>query len=157
MEKLSYMLLVLPVSLLIVGIIFSFGDLNFEEKVESKPSPTFSVNYSNIEKVMSSNYLIRAIPSEGVISLIIYNFSNKNIEKMFILTKSSFLEGEIENPEITLRIPSFYLDKLNNKNFCTIIQEANSKGDLQFETSLSTTSLAWKYRALLKYKDCFGL
>ena len=43
-------------------------------------------------------------------------------------------------------------------NFCNAIKQANRNGDLSYEVNpdLSKASLLWKYKSMMKYKDCLG-
>jgi len=52
---------------------------------------------------------------------------------------------------------SKYLNELTDQNLCSIIRKAKSNNDLGIEMHISYAALLWKYRTVLKYKDCFGL
>ena len=161
-------IVVLIVAFLLVGlavpIYYLFNQDKFNQKIEttitnSTTSPTIAINYTNFAKEIAKNSLIQALPDKSIISLRFYNFDNgqRNYEKSFVLTRASVKEENTTSADITLLLHSKYLKGLTNKNFCDIIQKANTAGDLGVETNLSMASLALKFRSVIKYKSCIGL
>jgi len=152
--------LIVILAILLVGFYF-YGSYKNSSKsnIVSKPSATISVNYTNFAKVISENSIVKALPEDSALLLEFYNWKNdtKNIEKTYTLRKSKVTEERVSNPDITLSLNSKYLSQLTNKNFCNIIQQANKARDLEMNSSLSKVALAWKFRAILKYKECFGM
>jgi len=150
-------------ALVLVGIValfvFSYVD-SLPEKVvtASKSMPSIPVNYSNFAKVISSDGIVKAVPEGSAILLRFYNFDSgqREFEKSYLITTGKIVEGNGDS-EITLLLHSKYLKELTNKNFCSIIKKANTNGDLGFETEMSSASLAWKFRSMLKYKECLGI
>jgi hypothetical protein len=107
---------------------------------------------------MDSNPIVQAIPDNSEILLEFYNFDSgeRQIEKTYILKNDGIVEGTSQNSEITLSLHSKYMDGLTNKNFCSMINQANTNGDLGVDTSLSSVELAWKFKSLYAYRDCLG-
>lgn len=118
--------------------------------------PVIQINYSNIETQLSQTYLVKAIPSEETASLKFYNFDSgeRTIEKSFLIKQGSLVESD-ETAEVVLLLHSKYLAELTNKNFCETLKKANQNGDLSIETNLSEISLAWKFKSMYEFKDCF--
>ena len=141
-------------SAFILGYVFSLDKPSKSEN-QVTVSP-IKVNYSNIEVQLSNNSLINAIPPNEEVSLKFYNFNsgNRSLEKSFVLKKGSLVEGN-GKADIELWIHSKYLDELTNQNFCEVLKEASQNGDLSIETNLSSTSLAWKFKSMYGFKDCF--
>jgi hypothetical protein len=136
-----------------VGYIFSI-----KGPIENKDAniPVIPINYSNIETQLSQTYLVKAIPSEEVVSLKFYNFDSgeRTIEKSFLIRQGSLMESD-EASEVVLFLHSKYIADLTNKNFCETLKKANQNGDLSIETNLSEVSLAWKFKSMYEFKDCF--
>jgi len=108
--------------------------------------------------------MIKMLPENSIISLKFYNFNtgSRVWEKSYILNKgkvSEINEGTYKDmsPDITLSMHSKYLNELTDQNLCSIIRKAKSNNDLGIEMHISYAALLWKYRTVLKYKDCFGL
>lgn len=122
-------------------------------------TPTVAITYNNFAQVMNSNPMVQAIPDDSSILLEFYNYNSgeRQVEKSYILKNDGIEEGILGNPEVTLSLNSKYLDGLTNKNFCTMISQANTAGDLGFESALSTTEIAWKFKSMYTYKDCLGI
>ena len=147
------------IAIFLVIWFFPYQSTEPQVPVNSTPTPTIIINYSNFAKEESSNYIIRALPADARILLKFYNVSgaDKVWEKSYAVTKSSVKEGTIENPDITLTLRSTYLVGLTNKNFCEVISKANNNGELGIEFERSALSLGWQYRGVVKYRSCFGM
>ena len=117
-----------------------------------------AIDYNNLAPVLSSTSLIRDLPKNSVILLKFYNFNSgaRQWEKSYVIKQGKVYEGN-ENADITLTLHSKYLSGLTTGNFCSMIQQAKKNGDLGIETSISSVSLAWKFKSMYKYKDCLGL
>jgi hypothetical protein len=120
------------------------------------PSPTINITYENFINVVSTNSIVRALPKDAEVLIRFYNFKSgqRQFEKSYLIT-DRIIETNRETAEVIIFLDSKYLSDLTNKNFCSAIKRANQNSHLGFETSLSKTKLAWKYRALLNYRDCF--
>ena len=73
----------------------------------------------------------------------------------YAVTRGNAIEGEPENPDIIITLPKEYIGKLGYGP-CGAIQEAIQNNELEIETSLSKGQLLWKYKGILKYRDCVG-
>jgi len=148
-------------ALVLVGIValfvFAYLDSRPVVKTTSVSTPAIPVNYSNFAKVISGNGIVKAVPEESAILLKFYNFDSgqRVFEKSYLITTGKIVEGTGDSDVIIL-LHSKYLKELTNRNFCAIIKKANTNGDLGFETEMSSASLAWKFRSMLKYKECLG-
>jgi hypothetical protein len=116
------------------------------------------VTYNNIESYLMANSMIRDLPEGTAINLRFFNFNSglRQWEKSYILTKGSAKEGLSNSADITLSLHSKYLTQFTTQNFCGVIKQANANGDLGFESSLSKVSLLWKFKSMMKYRDCLG-
>jgi len=73
----------------------------------------------------------------------------------YTITKGNAFSGKPENPDITMTLPEEYIGKLGYGP-CGAIQEAIRNEELDIETDLSKGQLLWKYKGILKYRDCIG-
>ncbi|MEK6855565.1 MAG: hypothetical protein AABX66_00225 [Nanoarchaeota archaeon] len=127
----------------------------------SKTAPAIPINYTNIESQLSKNSMIKALPDDSSILLRWYNFKSgsREWENSYLLKNSGVKKATTSEVEadITISINSKYILQLTNRNFCEIIKKAKKNGDLGIETDMSAISLGWKFKSMLKYKDCFDV
>ncbi len=158
MKKLFLVITILFFSLAVMAS-FAIGYiLSIKGPIENEDIniPVIQINYSNIETQLSQTYLVQAIPSEETASLKFYNFDSgeRTIEKSFLIKQGSLIESD-EAAEVVLFLHSKYISELTNKNFCETLKKANQNGDLLIETNLSEIYLAWKFKSMYEFKDCF--
>lgn len=143
-----------------IFVIFSLLALQQKHSADSAPTPTINITYQNIAQVLSGSGMVRAIPKNSELLLKFYSFnSGKRVwEKSYSLTSGIMRETVAlnEQADIILSLDSRYLAGLTNKNFCSMIQQANKNGDLGFETEMSAVKLAWKFKSMYQYRGCFG-
>ncbi|MBM3234017.1 hypothetical protein FJZ19_02895 [Candidatus Pacearchaeota archaeon] len=156
-KKLEIAVIILVIILAIAGIAVYNYKITGNAVKTKQTSPAVPITYNNIAQVLSSSDLVGALPEGGSILLRFYNYNSgsRQWEKSFIIKKRSVKEG-IEDADIILSLHSKYLSGLTTGNFCSMINIAKKNGDLGFETSLSTLSLAWKYKSMYKFRDCLG-
>ncbi len=107
------------------------------------------ITQSNVAQVLSQTNLIQDIPEEGVIAAYIG-------DEEYTLRKGSMSAGVPSNPDITLRIPETYLATMGQYGPCAAFAKARGDGALGIVMHTESSSLAWKYRGLAKYKSCLG-
>lgn len=117
-----------------------------------------AVTYETLDSEIEKNAIIKELPDDAEILLKFYNFNSgeREWEKSFVINKGEVYEGEAQS-DITIVIHSKYLANMRSSNFCNVIKQAKNNGDLGIETEMSDAKLAWKYKGIMKYKDCFGL
>lgn len=158
-KNLSIILIIIVVVLIFLvenkNIIGSFLGVKNQA---SENIPTININYGNIEEALSGNSIVRALPEDAVILLRFYNLNagQREWEKSYVIKKTEVREGFVDNADIKVTIHSKYLEKLTNKNFCSVIQTASKNGDLAIETELSKVKLLWKFKGIIKYRGCLG-
>ncbi|MDP2947560.1 MAG: hypothetical protein Q8N88_05590 [Nanoarchaeota archaeon] len=121
--------------------------------IPANTSAPAKVTLDNLENVLSNNYIVKTLPRDATINLII---SNETLQKNYILKKGNVSRGIAENPDMILSLPLKYVNEFTEQNFCTVIQNVNKNEDLGMDTKLSVTRLLIKYRSMLKYKSCLG-
>ncbi|MEK6935945.1 MAG: hypothetical protein AABW67_04090 [Nanoarchaeota archaeon] len=150
--------LVILSSLLIGGFL-----KNPKQTGNSVAIPTINITTQNLAVELPKSSMLKALPKDMPILLKFYNLNSggKQWENSYLIKDGKMKEIDkasqdktTENVEITIALNSKYLDGLTNKNLCSVIKKANQNGDLSFETSLSKISLAWKFKGVMKYREC---
>ncbi|MBS3080564.1 hypothetical protein J4221_03770 [Candidatus Pacearchaeota archaeon] len=147
-------LAILLISNKLTGKIVGFSDLFSKNK---KTSEYVQVNKENLGNYLSRLSITHELPDDAEIELLIYNFDKgyREIEDTYVITKGNVYKGKAEVPDIVVLLHSKYINNLGY--LCSTLQEANRNGDLGIELKKSSTSLLWKYKSIIKYKDCLGL
>lgn len=116
------------------------------------------LNYDNLAPFLSKTQFIKDLPKNSQIMIQFYNYNtgNRQIERSFILEKDKAMEGISQEPDLTILIHSKYIPELNTLTFCSTIAKARNNGDFGMSFQGSEISLAWKFRNMKKYSDCFG-
>jgi len=107
------------------------------------------VNSQTLPNVLESTSVVHDLPEEGVISLKIGSSSYK-------VEKDSVVPGEVANPDVQITLPDKYFDIIGKSGLCNALKQATNSNELEVSFDGSSTSLAWKYRALAKYKSCIS-
>jgi hypothetical protein len=141
-------------------IVIAFSIYHFypeKAKASGTPSPTINVSYDNFASVISRSSMIRDLPKNSEVLLKFYKFDlgERKTEKSFLLKSEGIEETSISSSEVVIWLSSKYILGLTNKNLCSTFKKANRAGDLEIETELSSVALAWKFKSMTKYKDCF--
>ena len=71
-----------------------------------------------------------------------------------MFTKNSVEIGETSDADIEMIVNSKYISQLGN--LCLAVQNAKANGDLEYEYNIGKTKLLWKYKSMMKHKNCFG-
>jgi hypothetical protein len=102
--------------------------------------------------------IVKDLPKKGVIGFSFYDYSTgeRVITHKYLLTKG---EAELkdytnENPDIIVSVHTRYFSQLGD--FCGAVKAAKSNDDLAIDLKISTSTLLWKYKGMMKYKDCLG-
>ena len=88
-----------------------------------------------------------------------YNFDTgvRQWEKSYVITKGNVEEVNAQNlDENKLDLEIIINSKYAlSAEFCTAIKQARANNDFGYELKASKASLLWKYRGMMKYKNCF--
>jgi len=107
------------------------------------------VTEESLSSYLAMNQVIQDLPTNAAISL-------RTSSKEYVITRGKVVEGKAASPDVTISIPSTYITEFSN-GFCSTLDKANKNKDLAVVLHSSQTALAWKYRTLYKYRECFGL
>jgi hypothetical protein len=158
--KKSYIIGIVVVVIVAIALAWFFVGPKLNSSPSGPPPPMVNITYNNIAQVMSGSGMVNAIPAGSEILLKFYSFKigMRIWEKSFALTSGVMREtaNPDEKADIIISLDSKYLQGLNNYNFCSMIQQANTNGDLGFESDMSSVALAWKFKSMYQYRSCFG-
>jgi hypothetical protein len=154
MERSKKIIIILLIFVLIIISSYIISSLRKTEK-DSSNSPGLPVNITleNFEEIVSKNPMIQNLPKDAIIKL---SFYEGNREENFLLRRGSVTRGNSTNLDMTISLPIKYLGDLTDRNFCEVINRAKNEGLLFTSTDKSTSSLLWKYRSMMEYRDCIG-
>ncbi len=109
-----------------------------------------------VEDALLSSDFIKDVPKKNPISIRFFYFDEgyRIWQDRFYLSNGELIEKTETSMELIIH--SKYIDDLGTKDLCTIVQIANQNGDLGVETEFSDAELLWKYKGMMKHKDCFG-
>lgn len=109
-----------------------------------------------VKNAILSSEFISDLPKNGIVALHFFNYQNgQRVELDTILIgKDQILTSG--TPDLTILLHSKYIAEITSTNLCEIIPKANTNGDLAVETSMSESSLLFKYAGIIKHRDCFG-
>ena len=144
--------LIFGILVILILIIIIFATLSFLSKRATKEltnrEPVL-VTPEILPSYLSNFNMVNDLPKEANINIKFGDYD-------YIIKKGSVLEGIAENPDISINLPEEYISKLGY-GLCEAIQEAIKNNDIGIELSVSNTELLWRYKGMLKYRDCVGL
>ena len=161
-KKLKYVYIGIAV-LIIFGVVLFLGSKISSNAVKSSTNSGASkpvvVTKENLDQYLEGSSIIKDMPKKGTASLHFYNNidGERKIVETYTIQGKDVTRGNLnlENIDAEIYIDEKYISEAG-KGFCGVIQKANSNGELIIEMKKSEIELLWKYRGLLKHKDCFG-
>lgn len=134
---------------------FSYPVSDFQETTderetfEQKPlSDEEKTTINNQILSLANNDVVRELPEKAQIAL----YTN---EVIYTIEKNTVTLGAPTDPDASIHLKTSYAQNLA-QDFCGTIKEANKKGGFRVEQHRSYTALTWKYKSMLKHKNCLG-
>jgi len=115
-------------------------------------------DFDRLKQVMQNQPIVLDVPEKGKISLRFFHFTDgcRIWDKSYILSNGQITENS-ENGDIQVWIHSSYVDSVDESNFCDMVKEARNNGDLAQWSEIGEATLLWRYKSMLKYRECLGL
>jgi hypothetical protein len=131
--------------------------VNLDNPQNQNFNSTKETDYSTLIQDLLKNEMIKNLPKNAVLKLQFYNYNSgqRTWKKSYNLKKNYVQEGN-EEGDIQIIVHSKYVKELKNKDLCEVLMNAKMNGDFEIETKLSQGALIWKYRNMLKYRNCLG-
>ena len=120
---------------------------NDEETIYRNNEPV-KLTPENLPIYLSSLEIVDDLPSDGKINLNIGDLNYK-------ITRGDVEIGSFDEADVVVDLPENYLEKLGY-GVCSTIKEAMKKKEIVITTNLPSTEILWKYKKLLKYRDCIS-
>ncbi len=121
-----------------------------------KIEPLSDEQRQKVVSILEISEFIEDLPSKGVVSLRFFEFKNgKRIwQENFLIGQNEILQdGE---PDIYISLHSKYISEFDENSLCDVIKKADENGDLGFYSDDNIIKLVFRYRGMLKHRDCFG-
>lgn len=99
-------------------------------------------------KEFLSDEIIQDLPKDAVVEI---RFG----EDYFSVSRDSINPGRPKNPDLSISLPANYASQLSD-GLCEVTKKANSNGELIIEARAPQAVLLWKYKGMLKHKECLG-
>lgn len=115
-------------------------------------------DFGRLKNVMQTQQIVKDVPEKGKISLRLFHFTDgcRIYDKSYMLSNGKIAESR-EEADIYIILHSNYVDKITETNFCDIVKESRNNGDLGQWSDVGEATLLWRYRGMLKYKECLGI
>ena len=119
-----------------------------------------AVTKENLYLYIESQKIIQELPKNALISLRLYNSDTgtRQWEKSYVITKGNVEEVNAQNMDENKLDAEIIINSKYalSAEFCTVIKQARANNEFGYELKSSKISLLWKYREMMKYRDCFG-
>jgi len=125
-----------------------YQSLNLQKEQMAITLPVI-ITEETLPSYLSMNQIIQDLPANAEISL-------KTSLREYVITRGKVVEGRAANPDVSVVFPSKYIPELSN-GFCSSLREAYKNREIEVILHSSKVALAWKYRSLSKYRECFEL
>jgi len=114
-------------------------------------------DFSNVISYLEEKPLVKDLPSDGIISLGFYHFTQgyRIWDKVYYITKGK-VEEKQGDADMEIFMGSDYVSKLETNTICDIISEARGAGELGQNSRISNAQLLVKYNSMISYRDCLG-
>jgi hypothetical protein len=156
--------IIFAVIAVILLLIYLIPKINFSGKTISLPDKSLNAGAGNVAAAITKeNFaeyaekqnLVKDLPKDSKILLKFYNFNSgeRQWEDIYAIKKGEITKGSVENPDLIIFIHSKYIQQ--SSDICSAIKKANQNNDLSYEIFISDIKFLWKYKSILKYKNCF--
>ncbi len=135
---------------------FSAGEPEIVRAGSGNSVPAPILTKETLPAYFEQQALVKALPNEAVIALDFFEIKDGEwvVVDSYTLKRGSVTVGEASNPDLVITVASKYLPQFGD--FCKATKNAKANGDIAFDMKLSITSMMWKYKSVMKYRECFG-
>ncbi|MDD5628176.1 MAG: hypothetical protein PHU21_03865 [Elusimicrobia bacterium] len=99
---------------------------------------------------------MKDLPDDANIQLRFYrSASGMRVQENSYVIRKGVAGGEALDADLEVLLDSKYIPELG-AGLCPAIRKARANRDMGFNIRKNSAALLWKYRGVLKYKDCFG-
>jgi len=147
------------VSIIFLIIIFfsAYSTSQATGNVIQGETQTILLTKQNLPLYLNQHQIVKNLPKSATIGFQFYRIQDgqRIPEEQYLLKnkKVELKETKDQNPDITISMDSRYFHLFGD--LCNAIKTANQNGGLQYEVKISKTTLLWRYKSMIKYKNCF--
>jgi len=144
------------VMLFLLGVIFLFVisllifQVRNERVVANVVSEKRNISLSEVLQVFPKN-------TEVLIQFSSEKEGELTVEKSYVIKGNILNETQTSSSEVIVTLDEKYLSLLEAEDVCSIAQEIYKNNAYTYETTLNKAELLWKFRNLLRYRDCLGV
>ena len=118
-----------------------------------------NVTKENLPSYLMSSSMIKDMPKKANVRLRLYDDSRgeRKWEETYFITGKIVNEvssDDNEKADVEIYLDSNYISELGLREFCSSIKKAKADGKFGAELKMSKVSFLWKYKGMMKYKDC---
>jgi len=150
LKQKNHEILIMVMLIVVVGAVifnFTFSPKKTTGNIIASGKPVL-VTPNNLPSYLSGYPIINDLPKKASIYV-------KFDDLSYSVTRGSVIPGVPQNPDVVIILPEEYIGKLGY-GVCGALREAIRNGDLRVESDLSNAQLLWKFKRMLKYRDCIG-
>lgn len=117
------------------------------------------VNYSDVAEEMQDSDFVKDLPPRARVVLEIYNYTEGQYftEKIYLIENNQIREvSSMPENDLWFAMSSKYLVNFQKEEFCYVVQSSRKNEELLSGSNLSDAQLLWKFKGMLKYRDCLG-
>jgi hypothetical protein len=115
-------------------------------------------DFQRLKQAMQNQQIVKDVPESGSISLRFFHFTDgcRIYDKSYIISDGKITEGG-GKADIYVILRSDYAEKITGSNFCDVVKQSRDNGDLGQWSEIGEATLLWRYKGMLKYRECLGI
>jgi len=131
----------------------------------SRPNPCANINdtyelpdFNSLLNSMKDEPFVQDFPKTGSLRMRFYHFTQgcRIWDKSYYISGGTVIESN-NKADIDVWMHSDYVEMFKTKDLCEVLETSRNNGDFGQWSDLSQTTLLWRYKSMLKYKDCLGV
>jgi hypothetical protein len=115
-------------------------------------------NFDELKNSLQNEDFVQDLPSKGSVRLRFFHFVGpcRIWDKAYYITRG-LVEEKNQKADIDIWIDSKYADMFQTKDMCEVINLAREEGALGQWSDMTEAGLLWRYKSMLKYRECMGV
>ncbi len=115
-------------------------------------------DYKKFEEIFEKE-ISSELPDNSKILIVFYDRDKGywEADRYYFATKNTLMQSHDRNDvDFKIIMNSRWLTILDKMDFCNVVKNAKANRDFDVELIESKTSLLWKYKSLMSFKECLG-
>ena len=148
-RKTKKFFLIVSLTILVAFLISGIWIYSLLKSVEINEVKGINLTKEGFADYLEKHILIKELPEGSDISLKLNGYS-------YSLSQGVVEESSNSESDLEISIPEDYIAKIGEEGLCSAMSEGLDSGEIEVKTELSESELVWKYKDVLKYRECFG-